>query len=389
MDELVPVEKVLAPVVHSTANPGVELLLQMRAIVSKDKDLEALFIRSRKEQLGVEWLRDQLAAHIYPLITVECLFEDIVQASLYLADEYNQLGEGYLIISTETGRAVSVLTEDDLYDPGLMARHGGSMAPALQRIKPGTETMLVSYAHEKSREEQVLARLKEKYPQTALLREEGDNRFRIATRSGRKGIAQELAGDDPRELLRRSGGTTGMFLRHFPLVDDFEDDPESVLLAATAAFRSQLNVPDPLAINISHNRLGTLRGAAPQGWVRDICRTLAETAHKTKRALPVPIEDLTFGDLDGVELWIVDPDIYKEMLKIHPSVQAVPVEGVDPIGLKGVVGHLFVPREFTVESQERFNRWEVVANLPFQLIVDFDKIRILPISGISREAVLV
>lgn len=381
-------DQALAPVVHTKADPKTDLLLQIRAIVSREEELKELFTRFRSDSMSVEWLRDHLATRIAPVISLDCEFQDVVEACLYLADEYNQLGEGYFIVSTDTGKVTAVLTEDDLYNPGKMARHSGEEVQGLQHIKPGKATMLTTYHHQKAKEEELLAKLAAKHSTTALLREDGDKRLRIATRGGRKDIVQELAGDDPRELLRRSSGTTGMFLRHFPLVDeppkgDFE------VIEGGAAFRSTLKVQDPLSMNISHNRLGTLRGAAPQGWVRDICRQLSERTFRSRRGFPLDAEDLSFGDLDGVDLWIADPNAYKLMLQIHPTVKAVPVEGVSPISLNGECGYLVVPSEFTVESSERFQRWEVVANLSFKLYVNKDAISVLNLIDVPQDAVKV
>ncbi len=366
--------------VRSSANPEPKLLSALRVLVQADSELGDLFVRFRKESLGVDWLRDMLATRA--VSHLNATFDEVFDACQYLADEYHQLEEGYFIVSSETGRVVLVVTEDDLYDPGLQARHSGEMAQALKRLRPHLETAFVLHGHEQAREQQVVAALVERAQQTALLREEGDSRLRIATRRGRVGIAQDLAGDDARALLRRSSGTTGMFLRHFELVEHIAA-PD---LEGTATFRSTMSVQDGLAANVSYNRLGTLRGAAPQGWIRDVARQLCAAAHRMSAVMPIQVDDLDVELLATEELWVVDPDVYTLICKWKGH--AVPVEGVSPIGFSGKVGCLQVPREFSVATHESGGQWEVTANLPYSLSVDFTKVRVLPVIGIERATLV-
>lgn len=364
--------------VHSSANPEPKLLAALRLLVQAHPELGDLFISFRKESLGVDWLRDMLATRVVSRLNAE--FEEVLEACQYLADEYHQLDEGYFIVSTETGRVVLVVTEDDLYDPGLQARHSGEMAQALRRLRPHLETGFMLHGHERAREQQVVSALAERSQQTDLLREGGDSRLRIATRTGRMDIARDLAGDDAWALLRRSSGTTGMFLRHFELVEHIQ----APSLEGTATFRSTMSVQDGLAANISYNRLGTLRGAAPQGWIRDVARDLCAAVHRRTPIMPVEAEDLDAELLATEELWVADPDVYALIRK--GKSQAVPVEGVSPIGFSGKVGCLRVPREFSVSTHESGGQWEVTANLPYSLWVDFAKVRALPIIGVQRAA---
>jgi hypothetical protein len=366
--------------VQSTVpDPQPSLLVTLRALILADSELSDLFVRFRREQLALDWLRDMLAARVFAKLK-KVTFEETLDACQYLADEYHQLGEGYFIVSTETGKVVLVVSEDDLYDPGLLARHSGDMGQALRRLNPHLETSFVLHRHEQEREQRIVSTLAERLHQTDLTREEGDQRLRIATRSGRTAIAQDLAGDDAWELLRRSSGTTGMFLRHFDLV---EHQPGSPSLEGVATFRSTMSVQDALTSNLSYNRLGTLRGAAPQGWIRDVARHLCSMAHHSGGSA-MHVDDLDAALLDTQELWIADPDVYTLMRKAKAAV--VPVEGVTPIGFSGKVGSLVVPREFSVETRESGGRWEVSANLPYQLYVDFSKIELLALVGVERAA---
>lgn len=161
------------------------------------------------------------------------------------------------------------------------------------------------------------------------------------------------------------------------------------MLKGTAVFRSTIQVQDALTLNLNYNRLGTLRSAAPQGWIRDIARQLTETAYKRRQPLPVSAEDLVESDLDGPELWVVDPDTYKYFLRVKSTLQAVPVEGVSPLGLKGSHGYLWVADHFEVESRELFQRWEVTVSLEYKLhLFDWDSLHLKAVLGIPREALI-
>jgi hypothetical protein len=211
----------------------------------------------------------------------------------------------------------------------------------------------------------------------------------MATRQGRTAIAKELSEDSPHELLKRAGGTTGAFLRHFPLCDGeaLQDYPEKQVLRGGATFRSQIGVQDAMTINPSYNRLGTLRAAAPQGWVRSICIQLAAHIHREFNAYPTDVEDLDPEVLKASELWIADPDSFSVLKKLSPKTAILPVEGVAPIGLSGLVGELFLDKEFGVETHERFKRWEVVSNVGYTLVIhNWGNVKALPLLGVSAHA---
>jgi len=372
-----------APLVKTGANPPTELLLTTRAIVAKDQELSALFQQFKKESKTVAWLRDVVVAPLASLVDDKYSFSQVREACEYLAEEYKQLPEGYFIVNTETGKVDAVFTEDDLMDPGLLPRESGEMAQALKRIRPDKEVSFVTYQHEKGREERTLKELARRYPQTQLQKEDGDNRFRMATRRGRTAIALDLSENDPREMLRRSGGTTGAFLRHFPLTED------EGTIKGTASYRSTVGVQDPLTVNVGYDHLGNLKGASAQGWVRSICLEVSQMAFKEVRPFPVEVTELKAEDLEGVDLWIADPNVLFELKRINPKLNIVPVPGAATLGLKGVVGSLKVDSSFQVETHERFKFWEVVSNVGYSLNIEsWDSVRVMNVLGIAAHAEL-
>jgi len=387
MDTLAKIQNKLAPVVTSTADPQAKLLLQLRAIIARHDELKNLFLQFKKESRPIEWLRDMVVAQVVPYLDDSFDFSEVVEGCQYLSDEFNQLGEtGYMVVSTETGKVEAVLSEDDLDTPTKISQITGEEIQGLTRIKVGTELALVTYKHETSREQEILDKLAVRGHQTQLLKEEGDSRLRMATRKGRKLIAEELGNDHPHVLLSRSGGTTGMFLRHVQVTAEPPSKSYDHVLEGTLSHSTQRHVQDALTLNLGHSQLGTLRGTVPQGWVRGLCRSLAEAAYQHYRGIALDIDELTKEDLKGVDLWVSDPDVFKEIRKVDPKIQVVPIEGVATIGLSGAVGVLEIPEEFTVHSQERFNRWEVIASVPYKFHIRWEGVSILPLVGVAHEA---
>ena len=365
--------------VKSQAAPPAELLLTLRALVAHEVGVKEFFLRFGAENKSVEWLRDMVAAPLYAWVDNTWEFPQVVEACQYLADEYNQLpSEGFFMVNTETGKVDAVFSESDLIDPGFLPREDGRVGQALRKIRPDKEVALVSYRHDTSHTAHVLQELLRRHPQTQLQREEGDPRFRMASRSGRREIAKDLSEDDPRQLLARAGGTAGAFLAHFPLLDFVDSPPENcVRLKGTAACRSQIGVQDSLTLNIQYNRLGSLRASAAQGWIRSICATFSKWAHDTVGAMPLDLEDIRASDLIKSQLWLASPDTLVAFKTISPKTLIAPIEGIRPVGLSGLVGWLEVNPKFSVESLERFQRWEVVASVEYTLHIS------TPYSGIQ------
>lgn len=372
----------LAPLVRSTANPETLLLLLVRSVLQSDDELRALLVRFRSENKPVGWLRDMLAPRVavhvdtYP-------FDSVIDVCQFVADEYQQLGEGYFIVSQDTGRVVFVASEDDLYDPGLLSRESGTLGQALRRLNPNLESALVLHHYDRARETDVLALIAGRLPQTDLLRDEGDRRLRVASRAGRTGIARELADDHPATLLRRAGGTTGMFLRHFPLMESEQPELGWIRVEGVATCRTSLGIQDVTTLNLGYDRLGVLRGVVPQAWIRDIARQLSyQIKVRSSRSLPLSVADLTEELIASEQLWVADPDVYA---LLRPGT-VIPVEGAETIGFSGNAGALVVAPEFRVESRESGDRWQVTTTVEYQLYVDLQKVRFLPIVGIPHSA---
>lgn len=384
----------LEPKVTSLAHPSTDFLLQARADVQRDPELQALFrqfqehrlnvgydVEEQKEQ-AVEALGDQLASRLAGLWGGN--FIEALEAARYLADEYSQIGEGILIVSSQTGKVIAKLDEKDLYQPAPVPRESGGLALPLPRIEPGLEAMIVSWVFEKGREERIEALLAERANQTALLREEGDRRLWIATRKGRAALAHSLSEDHPMTLLSRSGGTAGAFLKHFELTLQPPEGQTAAVyrLETTMALR----VHDPLTTNLQYDRLGSMRGAVAQGWVRDLGRQIAEDAHRQVPFWTISAEEITKSWIQTSETWVADPDVLLAFLKVG-RVPVLPVNGAPTIGLKGKLGTIVVPETFEVQNREIFGRWEVLATLDVKVYLpDWSLITTAVIQGLAITA---
>lgn len=371
----------VAPEVTTLARPSADYLLQARADVQASDEFKALFAEAREQRHTSEWLADNLAIRLSASWGAEH-FHDALEAARYLADEFEQLGEGIHLVSTTTGRVLACIDEDDVWYPAPVPRESGGMAQPLPRIRPDLEGFITQWHFETNRERRITALLGERGHQTALLREEGDPRLLTATRAGRKAIVAGLTENDPKELLSQAGGTTGAFLRHFDLMseDPVDPGPLTALTQAQAISRSTMGIQDPTTHNLHYNRAANLRVLLPQGWVREIARHLSLEARRKFQPEALHLDMLREGVLDA-EMWVASPETLREIRQriIQP---VMPVEGAATMGLQGKVGALVIGG-FQTGSHEMFDRWEVAAPLEYRLWVDWTKVKALKITGVA------
>lgn len=340
---------------------------------AQNRDREGL-IAGVAERLDEAWGGGQLAQ------AQEC--------AQYLFDEWRQLGEGLFVASSETGRVVAVVTEEDFYQPAPVPREGGGMALPQKRLKPEIEASLHSWVFERGRETAILEQLALRGHQTDFLKENGDPRLLVATREGRRHIVQEFSKLDPGLLLRAAGGTGGRFLRFFDLTDHEPEERAGYVELKGAAFsRTSMGVQDPLTTNLSHNRPASLQGALVQGWLREIAKKLSVAAPK---GLEVSQRALTKEHLDGVTFWIAPPEALRYLRKANPLVQVMPVEGAGVLGLRdGILGTIQVEPNFAASNREWFDRWEAETQLTYRVWVNWGATLSFSLKDIEHEAVLV
>jgi hypothetical protein len=382
-----PIAQRLDPEVLSKAEPEVDFLLQARADLSRDSTLQRIFLDARKEGRNPESVADAAGSYLAGQWGGHA--DEAYEAALYLADEYDQLGEGVHLVSTETGKVIITLTEADIWQPADVPREGGGMATPLKRIRPDLEAAIVTWTFEKSREERIVAELAKRGHQTALLREDGDPRLLVATRGGRRRIVQGLVEFTPEQLLQAAGGTSGTFLRHWDLRTTEPPLGRLKALQGSATASSQMGVQDQLTVNLHHNRAGTLKGALTQGWLRQIALHLAQERKRRAEELgTIQLGELRaehLGDMAG--FWVGPPELVATIRRLKPTCTVMPVDQAPLIGfLRPKVGALVVPEDFLAENSERFDRWAVSTYLDYTLWVDWDAIKYLPVEGVEYQA---
>lgn len=368
----------LNPVIVSTASPSPVELLQARSNVQNDPGLQALFRQFKAEG----WPKERLVDFVTTKLHSVWPEGDPSEASQFLVDEYDQLGEGIHLVSTETGRVAVVLSEDDIYDPPPVPREDGSMAQPLARIRPEIESAIVTWSHDQGREAQILKTLAERGHQTALLREMGDPRLLVATRRGRQHIVNSFGRLDPRTLLEAAGGTSAAFLRCFTLVEAAPEDASGVYLTGKVEARSRMGVQDPTTINLHHNRPAVMAAALVQGWVREIAKVVSGAASSRLVAETLSLDRATRLPSG---LWVAPPDFVRPFRRINPNITVLPVEGAAPITIEGKIGYLKVPPEFKAKNFEAFDRWEALTLLDFEMWLDLKAIKAYMVLGFEPQ----
>lgn len=380
-----PLLRRMNPEIQTSAKPAAEWLVQARAELNSVPEIRNALARG-SEQHDPEGAVRALTVELAKLWGVEAE-EAARECAQYLWDEYAQLGEGIYIVSAETGRVVATLTEADLWQSPMVPREGGGWAKPLVRLRPDLEGLIVSTLSDVKREARILDTLASRANQTDLLIQEGDPRLLPATVAGRKQLMAAMASLDPLVLLQAAGGTSGAFLRHFDLTREAPVDSGLEKINGEVLTRSVTGVQDQTTMNLRHDRAGTIRGAAVQGWVREIARRLSLEAVRKVGVEQVALSDLTKVRLEESEMWVASPSSMKVMSRVS-SVPVLPVEGAEAIGLSGKVGVIVVPEGFETASLERFDMWEALTGLEYEVWIDWSSVSVLQISGVPHQAVV-
>lgn len=379
--------------VRSSADPKPAVLLLFRELLRHRPELRELFVQFKAENRPVEWLRDMLTPRAAVELE-ECSFDEVRDVCQYLADEYQQLAcvpgcqldDGWFVLDLQTGRVLTVASPEDVYEPGLLPRESGDLAPGLRQLNPALEARLVTGLHERAREQETLSWATERAHQTELLKAHGDRRLRVVSRAGRTDIARELSETDPSNLLWRAGGGAAVFLRHLSRAEDVNLGGLTPIEGVATA-RLVLGLQDKKAINmLSYDPLTTLRGVAGVNWARSVVRQLAYVAKEAARpAVPVHAEDLADDLFASAEDWVTDPDIYA-LLGFQTRSRTFVVEGAETIGLTGLVGKLDLSSDLAVQTRELTDRWEVTVTISYTLHADLKNVQVMPIVGVARAA---
>lgn len=353
--------------------------------MQRDLALRALFETAKAQGWDAARLTEALFNGLGDKL--EATPDEVLDTARYLADEYLQIGDGMLVVSTETGRVISKITEQDIWLPPPVPRESGGMAQPLARLQPGLEGMLVEWVFATSKERQTLARLADRSHQTILLRTDGDRRLLPASRRGRQTIVAELR-DNLGALLfsdyRPRSGVPGLFLNQFflreatPLDETLPGSPWQ-----TGFARIVTPLVDMTTLNLRHDRLASFAAQIGTQWVRCVAAALAREAHLKFPSDPMPASSVTPEHLGGSNLWIADPDTAMYLAKMPGD--KVPMLAVEAASFTGIrVGHtLYIhPGAYQIVSRELHGRWEIVATFEFKVALAPHAVQTMPLEGV-------
>ena len=375
--------------VVSSANPNSNLLKSIRLLIPDSEQVRQVFLDAQAdprldESIKVDRQRLQGVLHeIYP-------HDGIEEVAEYLADEFEQLGDGILLVSTDTGRAVAKISEDSLYQAAQVPRESGNMIERGWRIKPEVEAFLTYWAFENDREKntrhQVLARLN----QTELQREEGDRRTQILSRVGRRDIAQAVQ-DSVGEAFRNSAGKSWSLLDYFPVGGSMTEPCTPIKIILWSRVRRK--IPNLLSTNPRYDPLTATLAAVTSSWTRSIVGTLLQEATSRETGWPARNLDEALEDHGMGGMWFCEPNLARALLDHGCRVFAAPGPSNLALHLFRQSGYLELDDDkIGTNHREVHERWTVESAAEVVLHACWDYIDIVPImgdftSGISVEVV--
>jgi hypothetical protein len=257
--------------VISDARPHVGVLRQVRKLVQSRTDLREVL--ALKDQNALE----ALLAELLPDET-----QYMYEVAKYLLDEYEQLGDVPLLISTVTGKAIARLTEDNFWRPNAVPRESGNMTQRTPQLRPEFEASLLMHEHAKARDEElreiILAREQEAL---RFLRVDPDLLF--GTRSGRKATAQKVHESLP-AVLQSATGLAQEFLSLLAISTKASTKERGTMkrIEVNPIARVVRAVNDPLAQNLAHSVFHSSLAVIAAAWARELAReAFVHSKHET------------------------------------------------------------------------------------------------------------
>jgi hypothetical protein len=295
---------------------------------------------------------------------------EILEAARYLADEYLQVGDSLLLISSTTGLPVAKIREQDIWQPPDTFREDGSIVKQPPRIRPDLEGFLVRWHFERAREQVLALDLADRVMQTSALPANSNPQLMTVTKEGRDALVHQLRQDLP-ELMGAVGGINKTFLELFDFTTPSKTGLEEYRgLTAVAHVRTYM--ADHKARNFQFDQMGLTRAVIGSQWVKEFARTLSQLTHAVHPVGPVP-----FGTYEGTgQLWVAGGSDLEALYTTHPFSRIYPVEGARPLVIIEPVGHLVV-RNFEVVHRMIEARWEIVAQVEYDMWVNWGAVQAL------------
>jgi hypothetical protein len=353
--------------------PKADLLLARRAI-HVSPDLQRLFDDAVTEGWDVERLAGALEDGLFRFVGQEVGAE----TARYLAEEFEARDKTQtLLVSAETGLAVAQIPQDALYQPGPVPREGtDKLATPSMRLKPEIEAAIIQHHHVRGVEDGLIGKLQVRVRSSELQRTEGDARLRIATRTGRKGIAAQLFEELP-TLLQDHRGSLGRLLS-LCHVNEPVPGSHSVTLELSLFTHASLLVADGLATNFRYDAYGLTRERIRGGWTRSLARAIARSAHRNPPAHVGSHTDL------GEGLLIAEPDVIRAVRHANKLLAPDSPAAI----LRGSV-YLTLGLDHQLNAYEAEARWNVDAWIGVCLHLDPESLEPIVFTDVIESSVLV
>jgi len=365
--------------VVSSANPDPNLLRSIRLVLPQNEQVRQVFIdahvdRDINEPLKVDRQRLHGLLHeIYP-------HEEISEVAEYLADEFEQIGDGILLVSSDTGKAIAKISEDSLYETSAVPRESGNMVERGVMIRPDVEAFLSYWTFENDREKgtrsQVLARLN----QTELQREEGDRRTLSLSRSGRRSIAQSVQDSIGAAFKDSKNPHFLSLLDYFPVGKPLEDPCTPIKIILWSQVRRKIQ--DQLTVNSKYDILTATLAAVTSSWTRSIVSTLLKEATSRETSWPVGGLDEALEDHGSGGMWFCEPNLARALLDRGCRVFASHGPPNLALHMFRQSGHLeFDEDKIGTNHRELNDRWTIESASEVTLHVCWGYVDIVPIAG--------
>ena len=345
--------------VNTLAKPAPRDLLEVRALIKNHPELQEIFETAKKYDVSVQGLADQLYGALQD--HMEGVGEDrLWDICLYLSDEYFQIGDDILIVSTETGESIARITEDDVYQPPPVLRESGELATPLPRLKPEIEAAIVKGQFQKGKDERILQALATRAKSTDLLKEVGDPRLLIATSKGRKQLSERLKDELP-ELFEDYTGVSRTLLDACVFLPEGEMPLEDCYHSFfTLSSRILTPIADCLTVSLRHDAYASLRRRTAGQWARGLGQIISSLAHQDEP------ERTKLDDPHPEGIWVAGPDVARRV-----KGRSLVVEGVAPTLVHSTpVAYISLhPDTYECQSRELLSRWEVGAEVSGDIYV--------------------
>lgn len=378
--------------VITATSPNPNLLRLARQAIQHHEGLKGIFNKAREDKalgrkgrVNRKLFRRELEK-VFPPCHLSQDGAALMEVVCYLADEFEQLGDALLLISSDTGKAIARLSDADFYQPNAVPRESGNMIERPVQVRPDVEGFIISWRFDSGRERSVRNDVLTRINQTELLREEGDPRLQSLTRAGRHGLAEEVQRSLP-TLLQGSIGVAQRFLTFFAPGRPSGEEGTYAQIKVEAHSRVRRPLQDLSTTNTRYSVLTSTLASVATSWVRsmggELLRGCPEWRYGMVRGCLAADQDpLDFTGPRTSGLWIAEPNLAVALQQ--RGCQVLPVIGPSNLALylHYPVGFLELPNDkFGIRSSEIHDRWLLETGADVTLWVDWSKIEVFSISG--------